>query len=52
MVTLSSIRMPPDEVRAWKEEFGQLGREGRYFFSINRYFFEVAKPGGSRDHRA
>jgi arsenite methyltransferase len=33
-----------EDVRGWAEELRQLGREGRYFFSLNRYLFLLAKP--------
>jgi ubiquinone/menaquinone biosynthesis C-methylase UbiE len=29
----------------WLAEFEQLGREGRYFFSLNRYLFVAERPG-------
>jgi arsenite methyltransferase len=31
------------ELKAWRHELHALGREGRYFFSLNRYVFEIAK---------
>jgi ubiquinone/menaquinone biosynthesis C-methylase UbiE len=33
-----------DEVQAWQQDLAQLGAEGRYFFSLNRYLFLVDKP--------
>lgn len=32
------------EVAAWAADLRQLGQEGRYFFSLNRYLFLVGKP--------
>jgi arsenite methyltransferase len=32
-----------DEVAAWTRDLEQLGREGDYFFSLNRYLFHVEK---------
>jgi arsenite methyltransferase len=34
-----------DEVQAWQQDLTQLGAEGRYFFSLNRYVFLADKPG-------
>jgi len=34
-----------DEADAWLAELEALGREGRYFFSLNRYLFVAEKPG-------
>jgi len=34
-----------DKVQAWQEDLAQLGAEGRYFFSLNRYVFLADKPG-------
>jgi arsenite methyltransferase len=31
------------ELQAWRDELHELGREDRYFFSLNRYVFEIAK---------
>jgi ubiquinone/menaquinone biosynthesis C-methylase UbiE len=36
-----------EEAAAWAAEFPELGKQGRYFFSLNRYLFAVQKPGGS-----
>ncbi len=36
-------RMTPDDVKAWMEGLQRLGREGRYFFSLNRYVFIATK---------
>ncbi len=33
-----------DDLRAWEEDLQALGRVGQYFFSLNRYLFEAAKP--------
>ena len=35
-----------DEAAAWHAEFADLGRQGRYFFSLNQYLFAAEKPGG------
>jgi arsenite methyltransferase len=35
-----------DEAAAWHAEFADLGKQGRYFFSLNRYLFMAEKPGG------
>lgn len=32
------------DVEAWMTDLRQLGQEGRYFFSLNRYLFLVSKP--------
>lgn len=38
------------EAEAWAEDLRQLGREGSYFFSLNRYLFLAIKPApASRD---
>jgi ubiquinone/menaquinone biosynthesis C-methylase UbiE len=34
-----------EEVDAWAEDLQRLGREGLYFFSLNRYLFLAIKPG-------
>jgi ubiquinone/menaquinone biosynthesis C-methylase UbiE len=34
-----------DEARAWAEDLHAHGRDGRYFFSLNRYVFSCRKPG-------
>lgn len=36
-----------EEVDAWAEDLRRLGREGLYFFSLNRYLFLVSKPGSA-----
>jgi SAM-dependent methyltransferase len=36
--------LTPDEVQAWQRDLAQLGDEGRYFFSLNRYLFLADKP--------
>lgn len=36
-----------EEVEAWAEDLRRLGREGLYFFSLNRYQFLVIKPGST-----
>jgi ubiquinone/menaquinone biosynthesis C-methylase UbiE len=33
-----------EEAAAWHAEFASLGRQGRYFFSLNRYLFAAEKP--------
>ena len=33
-----------EEVEAWLTEFAELGREGMFFFSLNRYLFVADKP--------
>ncbi len=33
------------EVQAWLDELAELGAEGRWFFSMNRYLFLAEKPG-------
>jgi arsenite methyltransferase len=33
----------PTEVEAWTRDLGELGREGDYFFSLNRYLFLAEK---------
>jgi arsenite methyltransferase len=33
-----------DEVQAWADDLRTLGKEGAYFFSLNRYLFLVGKP--------
>jgi hypothetical protein len=33
----------PDEAEAWIQDLQQLGREGDYFFSLNRYLFLADK---------
>jgi arsenite methyltransferase len=37
-------RITLDEVQAWQQDLAQLGAEGRYFFSLNRYLFLADKP--------
>jgi arsenite methyltransferase len=34
------------EADAWFAEFAALGKEGKFFFSINRYLFVADKPSG------
>jgi arsenite methyltransferase len=36
-------RMTREEAEAWMEDLQRLGREERYFFSLNRYLFLAAK---------
>src|SRR5262245_38014373 len=36
-----------EEAAAWAAEFPELGRQGRYFFSLNRYLFAAEKPGAA-----
>jgi hypothetical protein len=33
------------EARDWAEDLHAHGRDGRYFFSLNRYVFCCRKPG-------
>lgn len=33
-----------DEADAWAGEFDELGKQGKYFFSLNRYLFVADKP--------
>jgi ubiquinone/menaquinone biosynthesis C-methylase UbiE len=35
------------EADAWFAEFAELGKEGKFFFSINRYLFVANKPSAS-----
>jgi arsenite methyltransferase len=35
--------LTPDEIQAWHQDLAQLGNEGRYFFSLNRYLFLADK---------
>jgi arsenite methyltransferase len=35
-----------EEVEAWLAEFAELGRQGTFFFSLNRYLFVADKPPG------
>jgi arsenite methyltransferase len=35
--------MTKDEVQPWVQDLQWLGREGRYFFSLNRYLFLASK---------
>ena len=37
--------LTPEEVQAWQQDLAQLGAEGHYFFSLNRYLFLADKPG-------
>ena len=34
------------EVDGWLADLADMGERGAYFFSLNRYFFAVTKPGG------
>jgi ubiquinone/menaquinone biosynthesis C-methylase UbiE len=36
--------LPKQEVKAWAGELEELGREGKYFFSLNRYLFVCRNP--------
>jgi hypothetical protein len=36
--------MTREEAEAWMADLQRLGHEERYFFSLNRYPFLVAKP--------
>ena len=40
------------EADAWLEELCSLGRDGRYFFSLNRYLFVAERPGASPEGRS
>jgi hypothetical protein len=33
-----------EDAAAWAAEFRELGQQGRYFFSLNRYLFAAEKP--------
>jgi arsenite methyltransferase len=35
--------LPKEEVEAWLAEFAELGRQGTFFFSLNRYLFVADK---------
>lgn len=35
--------IPKEEVKAWARELEELGAEGKYFFSLNRYLFVCRK---------
>jgi arsenite methyltransferase len=35
--------IPPGEAEAWAQELRRLGKEGQYFFSLNRYIFTANK---------
>jgi arsenite methyltransferase len=41
-----SGRASKEDADAWLAEFKQLGTEGRYFFSLNRYLVVADKPAG------
>jgi ubiquinone/menaquinone biosynthesis C-methylase UbiE len=36
-----------EEVEAWLAEFEELGRQGSFFFSLNRYLFVADKPANT-----
>jgi len=36
----------PQAIDAWLADLSALDRQGRYFFSLNRYVFSVSKPAG------
>ena len=36
-----------DELAAWQRDLSQLGAEGRYFFSLNRYLFLAERPAAA-----
>lgn len=40
---VSQHRMTRDDVQAWMQGLQRLGRDGRYFFSLNRYVFMATK---------
>jgi hypothetical protein len=33
-----------EEASAWLAEFADLGKQGEFFFSLNRYLFLADKP--------
>jgi arsenite methyltransferase len=33
--------IPPEEILDWAQELRQLGKQGKYFFSLNRYVFSA-----------
>ena len=37
-----------DEADAWLAEFTDLGNEGKFFFSLNRYLFIADKPSAAK----
>ena len=37
-------KIPGDDLIAWENEFPKLSKEGRYFFSSNRFNFRASKP--------
>jgi ubiquinone/menaquinone biosynthesis C-methylase UbiE len=41
--------LTPDEAQAWQQDLVQMGAEGRYFFSLNRYLFLADKPAAADD---
>jgi arsenite methyltransferase len=40
---IAQHRMTRDDAEAWMQGLQRLGREGRYFFSLNRYVFMATK---------
>lgn len=40
---IAQHRMTQDDARTWMHDLQQLGQDGRYFFSLNRYVFTVTK---------
>jgi arsenite methyltransferase len=36
-----------EEAEAWLAEFADLGKQGKFFFSLNRYLFIANKPTAS-----
>ena len=36
-----------EEAKAWAEDLRRLGKEGSYFFSLNRYLFLAIKGGNA-----
>jgi hypothetical protein len=38
--------LPPEDLKAWYDEFARLDELGRYFFSSNRYIFRASRPNG------
>jgi arsenite methyltransferase len=38
------LGLSSDEIHAWTQDLRDLGTDGRYFFSLNRYLFLAVKP--------
>jgi arsenite methyltransferase len=41
-----------DEATEWLNDLAELQRQGRYFFSVNRYLFAATRPEGGDAHSA